>query len=74
MIGRKKLPSTPGMAGMMKRKTITTPCSVKAWLYVSALMIVRFGVRSSSRSNSAKKPPRANAVRTLTRYMRPIRL
>ncbi len=29
MIGRKKLPRAAGTLGMMKRKTITAPCSVK---------------------------------------------
>ncbi len=32
MMGRTKFASAPGMLGMMKRNTITAPCSVKSWL------------------------------------------
>ncbi len=62
------------MLGMMKRNTITTPCMVKRWLYVSASTMVLPGVSSSMRTSRAKIPPRRNAKRTKPRYMTPIRL
>jgi hypothetical protein len=67
-------PIAAGIDGMMKRNTMTTPCSVNMWLYVSASMIVLPGLMSSSRTRSAKTPPIKNAVRTLIKYMTPIRL
>ncbi len=39
MIGSRKLPSVAGIDGMMNRNTITMPCIVNTWLYVSAVMI-----------------------------------
>ena len=30
MIGTRKFPSAPGIAGMMNRNTMSAPCSVKA--------------------------------------------
>ncbi len=68
------MPSAAGMAGMMKRNTITTPWSVNTWLYVSGSMIVRPGVKSSMRTSSAKTPPNTKNVMTEIRYMMPIRL
>ena len=44
--GRTKLPSAAGTDGMMNRNTMIAPCSVKTWLYVSAVMMVCFGVSS----------------------------
>ncbi len=74
MIGRTKFPSAPGTLGMMNRKTMIAPCSVKAWLYMWPDMKVFFGVRSSRRTSIAKNPPSANAMSVLTRYIRPMRL
>jgi hypothetical protein len=51
------------MPGMMKRKIMTAPWSVNILLYISALMIVFRGVRSSVRRRSAKTPPRKKAER-----------
>ena len=67
MRGRKKLPKMPGMAGIMKRKIMITPCSVNMRLYVIASMTVGPGVSSSSRSSSAKTPPRKKPVSVSTR-------
>ena len=69
-----KLPNTPGIAGIMNRKIMTTPCSVNMRLYVFAPMMVGSGVSSSSRIAIAKMPPSRNITSTDTRYMTPIRL
>ena len=64
---------------MMNRNTITTPCSVKKRLYISAVTqclpnSVCCGLSSARRTSIAKMPPIRNAVLTPHRYMTPIRL
>jgi hypothetical protein len=59
---------------MMTRKTITAPCSVNIWLYVSCSMMVLPCVSSSVRRISANEPPSAKAASTDARYMMPMRL
>ncbi len=53
MSGMRKFPSTPGMPGIMKKKTIMTPWVVKSLLYVSAWKTSPAGVRSSRRIAAA---------------------
>ncbi len=74
MMGKKKFPSAAGMLGMMKRKTMIAPWSVKKRLYVSASTIVFPRVKSSSRRSSAKMPPARNARQTIVKYISPMRL
>jgi hypothetical protein len=59
---------------MMNRKIMMAPWSVNTRLYVSALMMVRPGVRSSMRISIANIPPSRNANRMEARYMTPMRL
>ncbi len=58
IIGMRKFPSTAGIEGIRKKKTIMTPCIVKSLLYVSAWTRSPAGVSSSSRISRAKRPPR----------------
>ena len=51
------------MPGMITRNTMIAPCSVKSWLYVSAVTSWGPGNKSSVRTSRAKKPPSRNAVR-----------
>ena len=57
MIGTRKLPSTAGIDGTRKKKTITTPWSVNSLLYVSGWTTSPAGVISSSRISVAAAPP-----------------
>ncbi len=74
MMGKKKFPSAAGTLGMMKRKTMTAPWSVKKRLYVSASMMVLPREKSSRRTSSAKMPPARKARLTIVRYISPMRL
>ena len=79
MMGNKKLPSVAMTDGMMNRNTITMPCIVNTWLYVSGVMIEPapsgpLTENSSSRTRRARMPPMENASETATRYMIPMRL
>ena len=58
MIGSRKFPSVAGIDGIRKKKTMMTPCAVKARLYTSGVVRSLAGVSSSRRTSSAKKPPR----------------
>jgi hypothetical protein len=74
MIGRKKLPNTAGMDGIMNMNTITTPCNVNMRLYIPALIIVRSGVNNSSRKRSAKMPPSKSENEVPTKNIKAMRL
>ncbi len=75
MIGSTKLPSAAGTLGMMTRNTITAPCRVKRWLYMSAVIqLTSPGKSSLVRMASAKTPPTKNDVSTENRYITPMRL
>ena len=68
------MPKPLGMAGIMKRKIMTTPWSVNIRLYVIASMIVGPGVSSSIRMRSAKRPPRKSETVVAMRNITPMRL
>ena len=55
--GTRKLPRMDGIAGIRKKNTMTTPCMVKSWLYVSSLTRSPAGVARSSLIRTAKAPP-----------------
>ena len=74
MSGSTKLPNPDGMAGIMKRKIIVMPWSVKSLLYAFGDMIVGPGVRSSMRTSIAKMPPTRKKSVTAARNITPTRL
>src|SRR2546423_6051473 len=74
IMGMRKFPSTAGIDGIRKKKSMIWPCMVKALLYISAVKRSPAGVSNSRRISKAKKPPiKKNSV-IEGRYSRAIRL
>ena len=74
MSGTRKLPRIAGIAGIMKKKIITTPCAVKILLYVSFSNIRPRGVTSSARISPAAMLPTKKKIETEMRYRIAMRL
>ena len=72
--GRMKFPNTAGRPGMMKRKIIMIPWSVKNVLYVCGSMMVLPGVSISRRIRNPNVTARRKNTDIETRYSSPIRL
>ncbi len=69
-----KFPKTAGSPGMMKRKIIMIPCSVKSVLYVCGSTMVFPGVSISSRIRKPNRTATAKNTIMATKYSRPMRL
>src|SRR5215510_14137848 len=74
IIGTKKFPSTVGIEGIRKKKTMMIPCIENILLYVSDETRSPGGVIRSSRISSAKKPPKKKKSVIETRESSPMRL
>ncbi len=73
--GIRKLPSTAGIAGIRKKKTIITPC-MREQLVVGVVGSTRSpaGVASSRRISTANAPPTKKKNVTAARYRSAMRL